>query len=80
MSANLRASHATTWLKPWGIAVNDSIICVALVFGDQFSNETHAKEVKVLLADLAQENNKGALFLHLTVFGKILGRNGRNRR
>ncbi len=43
---------------------------IALVFGGQLSDEANAKEVKMLLADLAKENYKGALFLHLTVFGK----------
>lgn len=43
---------------------------IALVFGGQISDEVNAKEVKMLLADLAKENYKGALFLHLTVFGK----------
>lgn len=43
---------------------------IALVFGGQLSDETNAKEVKMLLADLAKEDYKGALFLHLTVFGK----------
>ncbi len=42
---------------------------IALVFGGQLSSEENAKEVKMLLADLAKENYKGALFLHLTVFG-----------
>lgn len=43
---------------------------IALVFGGQVSNETNAKNVKMLLADLAKKDYKGALFLHLTVFGK----------
>ncbi len=43
---------------------------IALAFGGQVSDEVNAREVKMLLADLAKEKYKGALFLHLTVFGK----------
>lgn len=43
---------------------------IALIFGGQVSDMDNANEVKMLLADLAKEDYKGALFLHLTVFGK----------
>lgn len=43
---------------------------VALVFGGQIDDLTNALNVKMLLASLAKEQYEGALFLHLTVFGK----------